>query len=79
MLDKNAKVLQITILDGDGSESGELMKAISDTGLNQSYFVFVTVKPFQFATRADFAAAIDHAMKGLRNELPKPPPVAPEE
>lgn len=66
---KNLKVLNITILDGDGSESGPFMEAVHKTNLNQEYFILISVKPFKFVTRQDFAQMMEIAMKGLKGEL----------
>ncbi len=71
---KDAKVLNITILNGDGSEAGPFLEALNKAGVTKEYFVYVSVKPFKFATRQEFAQLMEYAMKGLKGE-PIPPNV----
>ncbi len=67
------KVLNITILDGDGSEAAPMLKNITDAGLNEEYFVFVSVKPFTYRDRKEFAEMMEVAIKKLRGEpVPQP-------
>ncbi len=61
----NQKILFITILDGDGSESEPIMKAVKELGLDQEYFIFLSNKPFGFRSRAEFEETMGIAMKAL--------------
>jgi hypothetical protein len=65
------KVLFITILDGDGSESEPIMKAVKELELDKEYFIFLSNKPYGFESREEFEATMKVAMKAL---MPKPKP-----